>query len=142
MANKKRLEKLLKHMKSENVAHPVFDFNTYNANAFSDENNNLYPKEEFKVRNCQTNGCMLGELPAIWPKNFGWDLSGIIEFKSEELRGSKIAQDWFDLDTQEAYHLFMPNEQIPKEYGGKYLDIHATKEEVIENLEIFIARLK
>ncbi len=131
--NIENLEKHWNHINSGILLHRKFDFNTFNTFDGSPETNN-----------CGTAGCSFGEVPA-WCKevHFSPYSQALVYDHDDECRGSAfIAQGIFGLNENEYYHLFMPEEQNTNLYGGELLFEHSSKEEVNENLRIFIEKVK
>lgn len=124
---KERLLKLYEHMKQpqKNLAHKKFDFSVWNACA--NERNE-----------CGTNGCMAGELPAIFPKYWQWEKGGLSYKGNHNLEIKGIAE-FFGISMNEACHLFIPMAQLltidPK---SKPLDADAKKSQVVANLKRFL----
>lgn len=126
MANIKRLEELAVHLEEGVLGHEVFDFGTLN-----NANNR-----------CGTAGCAIGECPILWPKY--WEFSDKSTVKligrlgNSDSISSDSSMEWFDIDTDEENHLFYPNWQHPRKYGGKYLTTYATRQDVAANIRAFI----
>ena len=64
MPNFNRLRRIVTHLRSGNLAHDTFDFSEYNGG-------------ELKPSGCGTNGCAVGEFPAIWPDLWRWGLNSL-----------------------------------------------------------------
>jgi hypothetical protein len=95
---------------------------------------------------CGTTGCLLGELPLIFPEKWRFDNRGDPNF-IDTLRGDNFlvslqAMEFFGLSENQCYHLFYPNRQLIETYGGELLVESSTREEVIANLKIFIEKVK
>jgi len=134
-----RLRKLAKHLCGTHLAHRMFYFDRL-ASGKMDENGNY----------CGSVGCALGEIPAVWPKEWKWeknrcgDLFSIIH-KSHG--GAGVAKLWgavtkfFSITEDQAYHLFNPRKQMPQQFGGKELDEYASVEQVVDNIGAFIKKV-
>lgn len=135
--NIERLEMLLKHMESEPLSVDRFDFSTFRSYDRS------YDQDDSESV-CGTAGCMGGELPIVFPES--WEIQRNCVFRTGDIDYGLSPMDqikrFFNLTESEAYHLFMPDYQAPELYGGVLLHNHATKEEVTENLRIFIELYK
>lgn len=126
-----RLLKLAKHLESGKLGHEEFNFAQFN--------NAKEPK-------CGTAGCAIGECPIAFPND--WEFRA---GQSVALIGSKIrlytseshgAKKFFGLTHHQADHLFYPEMQDTKLYGGKYLEDDATRHEVASNIRIFVKTMK
>lgn len=118
---KGRLLRLAKHLESGDLLHEKFDFFHINAGK----------KETQKgVKNCGSLGCALGELPALWPKVFQFDTDGWLV--------GDYPSYFFDLVGRETGHLFSPDQQHPRYFGGKVLGGNATAKEVAANIRAFV----
>lgn len=92
---------------------------------------------------CGTLGCAIGSCPGIFPGDWIWLLTFPRLINSEEIyHGGSIrdAEKFFDLSISEVDHLFIPQIQHPKLYGGKHLDRFSTAIEVADNIDAFITR--
>lgn len=118
---KKRLLKLYDHMRQpqRNLAHKKFNFGKWNGGV---EGKNV----------CGTNGCMGGELPAIF-KSWHWDGSNIKHSKDIKI------SEFFGLTPGECQHLFIPfGQSIEIDPKSHVLGSFATKKEVVSNLKRFL----
>ena len=120
-----RLNILWYHLKYGDLGHEKFDFGQYSNG----------------INKCGTAGCALGECPTIWDE-WEWGIASVF-LKGGELQdggkyGTHGAQKWFELDYDEAQHLFMPISQITGRYGGKVLRAGATRYQVSDNIKAFI----
>lgn len=131
---KDRLLKLAKHLETGKLGHKEFNFSTLNFGKGAE-------------KGCGTAGCALGECPIVFPRQWSFVGQGVGEvskpclkkFKSE---GSSFlsAVEFFDIDEDEADHLFQPGTQYPNVWGGKELNHHATRKQVAANIRAFVAR--
>jgi len=135
-----RLRKLAKHLRGNHLAHRIFYFDRL-ADGKLDKDGNY----------CGSVGCAIGELPAVWPKEWNWeptihnnDMFSIIH---NTHGGFGIAQLWgavsefFSITESQAHHLFNPRKQMPQLYGGNKLDEYATVEQVADNIIAFIKKV-
>jgi hypothetical protein len=95
------LRQLAEHLLHGKLGHEKFDFSRFN-----DAENT-----------CGTNGCAAGELPILWPDQWGFGPNNnIILFELQEVLESKAFVAWdmishfFNLDEIMAWHLFSPSE--------------------------------
>jgi hypothetical protein len=122
--NTRRLLKLAKHLRGKNRGHDMFDFGT-----ISWENR------------CGTAGCAIGELPFVFPNAFYLNV-GIVFMRGNKLFNFEAAQAFFRLTTLESHHLFLPDAQDTKRYGGKELGRRATASQVAANIEAFVEKMR
>lgn len=132
----RRLAKLARHLKSENLGHYKFDISCYSAGS-------LY---------CGSSGCALGECPFVFPKSWRFILfqdpicSRAPVLKSEKKNISSdlltfcSANTFFVLSDAEVRHLFFAFEQDTETYGGCNLTYKATPADVAYNIEQFIKK--
>jgi len=118
---KRRLLKLMRHLRTGKLGHDRFDFGQYN--------NAVAPK-------CGTAGCAIGECPVIW-KSWIFTNSGDPVIKGDAC-SLNSGQEWFGINAGEYRHLFMPDRQSLNLYGGKSLSRFATRRQVAANIEAFI----
>lgn len=124
MPNIKRLEELAQHLETGTLGHKVFDFATING-GFKNE--------------CGTNGCALGELPALYPNEWEWDCFGFVSLiQGGTDSPGEDAMIWFNVGREECNHLFYPDLQDVDTYGGSYLHADATRQDVASNIREFI----
>lgn len=134
--HRQRLLKLATHLESGELSHQKFDFGFFHlpfvrcAASTKPDNSNL----------CGFAGCAVGECPAVFPKRwrmarFGPKLKG-----TRGLSTLEQAQKDFDLRQLEAQHLFIPGEQKPSTFGGRFLEATATRRQVAKNIRIFVAK--
>jgi hypothetical protein len=145
--NKQRLLQIADHLESGKLLHKNFDFTVINANLF--EGAKLTNVDDI-AHPCGTNGCAIGELPAIWPEDWTWISNSygkiIPRNTSEKAALWKDVENWFDIDTAESSILFIPhdpNDYLPKVViAGIRMDglpSSATKEEVAANIRKFVS---
>ncbi len=134
--NLENLKKHYEHIKNGKLIHKEFKFNKFNSIDGSKET-------DF----CGTQGCSFGEIPA-WNKdvlfNFEnyYKIEYYFKYKNVGMNCIEIAKELFGINEEEFDHLFLPNNQSTSKYGGKALTSYATKEEVNENLRIFIEKIE
>jgi len=86
----------------------------------------------FRKNKCGTAGCAAGEACLMWPDQFG----PLIEYCGVD---ESAVKEWFGLSTQSEFnHLFVPNNQLPKLYGGRSLSSKATRQEVAAQIRAFL----
>lgn len=123
----------------KNLAHKKFDFSQFNAIGDSGYC--------FSHNGCRTNGCMAGELPAIFPRSWEW-VGSQINLKSSMYCSTKSQLgEFFGIEYWEAAHLFYPGDQINHKTAvegefydpkGSILYTNASKREVVANLRRFL----
>lgn len=96
--------------------------------------------------NCKTTACALGWCPTVFPKYFRYtkcdneDEVTLIGKRIHDNRDDKLsfvaAQKFFEIDHDEAQHLFMPCAQ-DSDFGVK-LDGNATAKQVAKNIIKFV----
>lgn len=125
--NTRRLLKLAKHLRGKNRGHDRFDFG-----AISWENH------------CGTAGCAIGELPFAFPKDFSLvhSLCNYVTMRGTRLFNFDAARRFFAITERQSTHLFTPNDQNTKRYGGKHLGIRATASQVAANIEAFVEKMR
>ena len=129
------LQRLADHLKNGELLHDNFNFRYYNL--LEGVTSKIYNGVE--ISNCGTAGCAIGELPAVdhnrfsFKRGYVWDMitSKAVDFESNP----------FNLSENEYDHLFLPNNQKPY-FGGSLLGDTATKEQVANNIQIFIDKFK
>lgn len=112
------------------LAHKKFDFDVFNTG--------LHEKNS-----CGTNGCMAGELPAVFPKHWIWVCNGV--YRKNIKNNSSFfeeASEYFGIKVMEVFHLFYPDRQNVLIdlffYTHSKLHREATKKQVVDNLERFL----
>ncbi len=133
--NLENLKKHYEHIKNGKLIHERFDFYMFNSQDGTKES-------DF----CGTAGCSLGESPA-WNKDIKfYERHACYQpsfiFKGEPVSSSLLSQIIFGLNSQEHLHLFVPLAQNTEKYGGFNLQNNSTKDQVNENLRIFIEKIE
>jgi hypothetical protein len=129
--HKDRLLKLAEHLERGKLGHKVFDFSRVNGFV------NCNPSRKA----CGTNGCAMGELPVVFPKSFKFGDTIGCETEVVDVNGWDVhdaVDPFFGLGSEESGHLFYPNEQKPKLFGGRKLGPKATRKQVAANIRDFI----
>lgn len=128
---KKRLLILYNYMNQsqKKLAHKEFYFGAWNLDYPGGIRDNV----------CGTNGCMAGELPALFPRSFKWRWNGIV-LVSQNLHDIAALKFFFGLSSAEVWHLFLPGGQSKAIDPGlrKYLRNNSTKKQVVNNLARFL----
>ncbi len=124
--HKQRLLKLADHLLNGKLGHEKFNINCWNVGIFDD-------------KGCGTAGCAIGECPIVFPES--WEFNPITSYPV--LIGMSIGilhsiHSFFGLSRNEKNHLFHARGQKPDIYGGSILSENATKEEVANNIKIFV----
>lgn len=123
-----RLRQLAEHLETGTLGHETFDFSQYN---------------NVEKNKCGTAGCAIGECPILWPKSWRFDSIGLPYLKErKEFDPYRSGMEWFGIDSSEYCHLFLPEEQMTWEFGGKHLNDNATRYEVAANIRAFIGRME
>ena len=125
--NRVTLTQLADHLENGQCIHEYFNFGNWNGGT-------IY--ENSKINGCGTNGCAIGELPAL-DSNWSFFSSGVLVFKNDVFTNDTLS-DYFDITIDAVNHLFFPQYQRPSIYGGKTLKNSATKAEVIHNIREFV----
>jgi len=129
-----RLRRLAKHLRGTHRAHKKFSFSILSKGKWK------------KGKFCGSAGCAIGELPALWPKEWTWELYGpysnAVVHKSQLTYGTEygIIARFFSITVIQVEHLFVPNKQI-EIFGEQKLDRDATPEQVADNIDIFIKKM-
>lgn len=120
--HKERLLTLARHLQN-NRGYKLFDFGFI-----------------WREDSCGTAGCALGELQFCFPDNFGRK-----ETEDAACSGSRKClgffdkvYEFFDVNEDEANHLFESGEQNVEDFGGKELSRFATAREVANNIRDFV----
>jgi hypothetical protein len=102
-----------------------------------------------KQTECGTVGCALDHRPYIWPRKWKISDPDYPPYECEpilrsiaSLRPLESAMEWFDLNYNEATHLFTPCDQECEIYGGTYLWDYSTPAEVAHNIREFIRKME
>ena len=124
-----RLLKLAQHLETGKLGHKDFDFNRINGG-------------EFDERGCGTLGCAIGELPIVFPSSWKFVSNYVTRIRSEHIGyfDEETVRLWFGTTIEEDDHLFYPDMQNPKEYGGRVLGSSAKREQVAKNIRAFIEK--
>jgi len=121
-----RLKKLADHLMTGKLGHKKFSFADYN----SSPNSMNIPYK------CGFSGCAIGECPVIFRQwKFNVIANPVLKNHGDP---ADSAMDFFDINSNECDHLFMPNEQICGMYGGEDLLGYSTREQVARNIYAFI----
>jgi len=127
------LRKLAQHLDTGELGHEKFYFGFFNSGP-SPRKRSHY-QDEPRLRRCNSAGCGLGECPFVFPE---WHFNNEEQPVYRDIVSSEISAGiFFDLDRIQYEHLFIPDRQIPYEYGGKTLTKYCTKEELAANIRIF-----
>lgn len=121
----KRLEKMATHLETGKLGHENFYFAAINMG-------------EMDKKGCGTLGCAIGELPIVFPRSWEFDSLFVKIKKSNSQSYREDLLSWFGLRKLEANHLFYPDVQRVKMFGGKRLYGTATKEQVASNIRAFL----
>lgn len=125
-----RLLRLAKHLEKGKLGHKKFDFSTWNEGK---------TPGSMPARRCGYAGCAIGECPIIWPKAWKFDGYGDPSLTGRHFSDvSTCATEWFGVLLDEVQHLFVPNCQNPRRFGGQTLGNYATRDEVAANLRAFV----
>lgn len=135
---KDRLLKLAAHLQKGKLGHDRFDFETWHQ------------------VNCTSAGCAIGECPTIWPRAFRFSRvvycflddvrKGNVILTGTRKQNEEAAMKWFDLNSAEVVHLFVPTTsdnwrmQKPELYGGRILGPKAKPAQVAANILAFVAK--
>jgi hypothetical protein len=133
MINYKRLQKLENHLRKGKLAHKKFDFSCFNF----DTKINWEKRGEINTNVCGTAGCALGECPAVF-KEWKWDDDIVVLKKNSNGFAFSDAETFFGLTEEQVEHLFNPNGQVTRLYGGRTADVDASRVEVANNIRDFI----
>jgi len=130
--HKERLLKLAKHLRSGKLGHKKFDFSGWNQDKYGNE---------LDHNGCGFSGCAVGECPIAFPKEWRFKDGDVQLRKGNVCVGypKKNAMKFFGLTGDEADHLFIPSYQEIDSFGGMVLRNNATKKQVAQNIETFVA---
>lgn len=118
-----RLEKIAEHLEKGQLGHKVFDFMQYNEG-----------KQD--ANGCGTNGCAIGEMPFIFPRQWIFDQDMPVLLGGENVGVDRNSCEFLGLSLGEFQHLFIPLFQRPE--LGRMLCDAATRYEVAANIRQFI----
>ncbi len=130
-----RLLKLADHLEHGQLGHKKFNFGVFNASVNGDHS---------VKSKCGYMGCAIGECPIAFPEDWAFDERGhpcllenfgLFRFDEECVSGC----EFFGVNNDEFDHLFVPENQYVKIYGGIDLGRDATKEQVAANIRAFVA---
>jgi hypothetical protein len=130
----KRLLKVTRHLERGKLVHKKFDFGRVNDGPLN-------------KKGCGTLGCAMGELPDIFPRDWGFDPEGMLK-KSRRpicrwtetiLRRQFDIEEYFNITKDERLHLFYPDVQKPYIFGGKKLGRKASRKAVAKNIRAFVS---
>ena len=132
------LKTLSAHLRAGNLGHQKFDFSCFNRDIREGE------QVPTAARTCGSNGCALGECPIVFPNDWRFGDNGLpCTGDTSEWRGAghvfADAAVFFGINVNATEHLFNPEVQRPHTYGGRYLPEHASKEDVADNIDAFLA---
>jgi len=97
-------------------------------------------KPQYAKRHCGYAGCAVGEMPAVWPKKFTWQLNnGVVSIEdSGDIlffpSNVELAGDFFNLSAQGTSHLFLPTCQ----HYGRQVGVSATADRVGKHILKFV----
>lgn len=123
-----RLTKLGKRLVASKIGHEQFDFGSFNRL----EDGGGCPNK------CGYAGCALGECPIVFPEDWKYNQCGEPVLRRSKLNSWESANKYFGVNDREASHLFMPDDQLTEEYGGKDLPCDATPQDVGKNMLNFV----
>lgn len=129
--HKERLLKLYEHIQQpqKKLAHKRFDFGTFNTVSAS-------------TNKCGTNGCMMGELPMLFPNKWEWHDDKVLLIKGSSYSVNMDLSSFFGLTDEEVEHITYPGMQHIEidPYYEKHdeLSTSATKRQVVANLRRFL----
>jgi len=131
--NKARLLKLAEHLERGELGHDQFDFS-------------LVTFGPTKPNGCGSNGCAIGELPMVFDE-WKYQCDGSIRRlsfngKSTEYGPWEDVESFFDIDSDASDHLFLPEEQNVAAFGGEYLEVDATRQQVAFNIRAFVKKME
>ena len=122
--NKSRLLKIVRHAEKGILGHKVFDFSTVN---------------DHTPNKCGTNGCLIGEMPIIFPKEWYFGEEGYPRlFNDDDFGISERMRYFLGIDYSAINHLFFPNHQLTDLFNGEILGRNATRYEVAKNIREFL----
>jgi hypothetical protein len=130
-----RLRQLAEHLLHGKLIHEVFDFNFFN----------YTPNESLILKGCGTNGCAIGECPAVWPDDWSFNAFGMptVRGNNKYTNSAASGEKWFELTHDEFRLLFMPFGGQPSWLEAYNLSVlrqlpwDATKEQVANNILTF-----
>ncbi len=121
-----RLLALADHLESDKRGHDRFDLGVFSTS-------------RPYIRNCETAGCALGECPYVFPDHWQFDNACHPVLKGSSKNSPFLDADkFFDLKGSSWCHLFSPDGQNTKIFGGKVLNRDATPQEVAHNIREYV----
>ena len=137
--NRERIQKIIDHMRSNQVGHTTFDFSVINQTVRGTFGDYYHPSEG----QCGTHGCILGEFPFIFPGDWVFGSKGGIRMvgshplpQEPPVRTDDVA-GWLDIEETWVMVLFFPGHvtECLDDLGFKYLAGDASLDDVLHNLE-------
>lgn len=138
MAKTSLLRTLADYLDGPKIGHDRFFFGFFNSGKSQATRDRLaaYPH----LRRCNSAGCGIGECPFVFP---GWHFNFAEQpVYQDYLDSATSAIKFFDLQHSEYEHIFVPDHQIPEQYGGIKLDKYATRYELAANIRAFCEAIK
>lgn len=129
---RERLAALERHLRTGTLGHVRFNFGVYNGGPID------------PATRCGTLGCALGEMPFVDPARWSFDeeyLHPVMDGDADA-DPKAAAVRYFGLGGDglaAVHHLFFPDSQTPKNFGGRRLDRSATRFDVADNIAAFLA---
>lgn len=127
-----RLLKLAEHLETGKLFHETFDFSILSSRCLGMQ----------EPQQCGSVGCAMGEMPYVFPDLCKYDNYGLTPVDIERPPGHTYlcVQEIFDISKDAVRWLFEPIYLISTEtrYGIRRLLPHATKNQVAENIRLFI----
>lgn len=157
---KKRLLKLATHLEKGKLIHKEFSFADFNTSIdevkkrawdkycklpLEEQYKTAYPDSyiiDVKPYSCGTAGCALGEMPVVDKKNWNFNKDAMPHLKGTRQEPFESAIKYFGLPDGAANHLFSPDSQDKKEFGGRILGNKAKPKQVAANIRAFIAKME
>ncbi len=139
--NTERLLKLAEHLESGKLAHEKFDFRFMNRSPVEvpesvDCLGIKFMAPEIRTE-CGTNGCAIGEFPAIWSDRFIWDSDGILD-RTNGAESFDAAAGFLNISDEECEFLFVPRGHTLDFDHESMLTSIATKEQVAKHIREFV----
>lgn len=134
-----RLKALAKHLRRGKLGHKTFNFDYVNAI----EDPTCPPGYKPAENTCGTVGCAMGELPIAFPDHWGFgSMAWPFLFRSTTREPGLDIRKFFRICEAARKHLFYPECQDPRRFGGKHLDKRATRTQVAANIEAYVSILE
>lgn len=134
--NVRSLRKLANHLLTGKLGHKKFNFSVWNSDK-NEYGSSIAPESP---DGCGTNGCAIGELPFVFPKQFRFEGEVVFNKKTQKKITSLTNNELFGLNEKEFDHLFLPDSQIrewSKNKRNHYLTGKSTRKRVGENILYF-----